>query len=113
MEAAKGAAERASQIVYGSQARLDAARAATAEAKNAEVERFVAGETALAQRPVREARAAEQDVADDIEAVRVALTKIKASIAELEQEGFFAQLRVGSARQRRPRAGGRSPRHRG
>jgi hypothetical protein len=97
LEAANKAANRMSHLVYGGQARLEAARAATAVARDAQVDRFVTGETALASRPVREARAAEQDVADEIEAAREALTRIKASIAELEQDGFFTQNGVKDA----------------
>jgi hypothetical protein len=97
LEAASEAAERASHIVHGGPARLAAAKAATAAAKDAEVERFVGGETALMERPLREARAAEQDVVDDIDAAREALARIKASITELEQEGFYAELHMKDA----------------
>jgi hypothetical protein len=97
LEAANKAADRASRTVYGGPARLAAAKAATAAAKDAQVARFVGGETALIERPLREARAAEQDVADDLDAAREALTRIKAAQAELEHEGFFAQRRVADA----------------
>jgi chromosome segregation ATPase len=97
LEAANEAVGRAADIVHAGPARLAAAKAAVAAAKDAEAERFVAGETSLMERPVREARAAEQDVADDIEAAREALARIKATIKELEQDGYYAQLRVKNA----------------
>ncbi len=95
--AMRDAADRASQAIWGAQARLDEVKVSTEAARDAQIERFVTGETALAQRPVREARAAEADVEDDIEAARAAVEKIRQQIGELERASFLAQLRVTDA----------------
>ncbi len=97
LNAMRGAADRASEAVWDAQARLDAARAATAEAKDAQIESFVTGETALAQRPVREARAAETDVEDDIAVAREAVAKLKTTIEEQERALGYAERRIENA----------------
>jgi len=95
LDAMRRATEAARSAIFDAGARLDAARLAADEAKAAQIERFVTGGgTALATRPVREAREAVTDIEGDVAVAREAVAKLQASSAEQERALDFAERRV-------------------
>ena len=55
------------------------------------------GETGLIERPLRKARQAEQDAADEVEAATAAIETLKAGIAEGERAAMLAEIGLKSA----------------
>jgi len=97
LKAAKEGESRAFEIILAAQARLEAARAAEAEAEDGQVALIIAGEVGALVRSQREIRSSAEGAAADIEAAKAVRAKARLAIAELERALDWAERRVGEA----------------
>ena len=97
LDTARTAAGRVGEALRDARARVEAAKAAAADATDAHAEALLGGQIALADRPMRRVRAGERDAEADIAAARGAPAKVEASIGEYEAELRRAERRVENA----------------
>ena len=91
------AIERAQDIRREARAKHEAAKAAIEDAKAGEAALIMNGETGLIEWPLKQARQAVEDAADDVEAASAAIETLKAGIGEGERAVMYAEIGVDGA----------------